>query len=1486
MKQSRTFRVFVSSTFADLKAERDALQREVFPRLRDLCARNGCRFQAIDLRWGVSGEAALDQQTMNICLSELHRCQQITPRPNFLILLGDRYGWIPLPPQIDAAEFERLLQHVPDSETSLLVYDERHPETEQQRTGWYRRDENAVPPQYILRPRHMECPEDASDTQRHATEQLEAGGWAEIESRLRKVLLDAIAACPDAGEGDWQTKYEASATHQEIIHGAMALPDEREHVFAFFRNIRNRATLPAGSEFVDAGTERIDALKETIRETSGVTVHDYDATWNGSNLEYPLPQLCDNVYESLRRIIEEEIGKLEELPALTREIIAHQEFAAERRQNFIGRREMLEAIDGYLQGENPSPLVVYGPSGCGKSALLAQAAQQAADRYPGAYILQRFIGATPASTNITTLLRDLCLEIYDTFNFAELKERELAGAEGEAREQVRKKYDIPDEYRLLSEQFRAFLSLVPAEHGLILLLDALDQLSPDNNAHALHWLPTPLLAHVRLVVSVLEREGDAAQCLRAAETRFPPESLQRVGEMTSADGEGALSAWLAEAGRALTAEQRRSLLAGFARCPLPLYLKLACTEALRWKSFDGVLGGADDVPGLADDIPGIIGDLFARLEDRRQHGPALVRSSLGYLTAARHGLSETEMLALLSADPAVMADLRARSRKSPDAEEIPAVVWLRLYHDLAPYLLERAADNTALLGFYHRQFGEAAQTRYWSRDYHSKLADFFVKQPLWLSVQSRLPNHRKCAEQLYQQTESDQMWIELAASLTDLDFVDAKSKAGMVYDLVVDYNRIEWHKEKERRERSKAYADKVIAYSADPDNVPFPDPPETVPFRPPKTINEQRGDWTFFERVKAWEHFVGTHIRRLADGDAPVFQMAWNSADSGPVAERAADLERESNGFTGEWLRLRNPPPFILNLTCLRILEGHTDGVKAIMITPDSRRAVSGSEDNTLRVWNLETGESRVLSGHRDVVWAVAITPDGRRALSGSGDSTLRVWDLETGESWALEGHTRVVFAVSITPDGRRALSGSGDSTLRAWDLETGESRVLCGHGNGVWAVAITPDGRSAVSGSGDSTLRVWDLETGEERAPEEITAGVTAVTITPDGRRAITRSRDNTLRVWELATGESRLLVRPTLEELAVVITPDGRCRAVKGWNYEKCMLSVLYGSIDEIWVDLITPDGGRYIFLDSGFPHMWKMQNGGTFRALPGHTDRVKALSITPDGRCAVSGSADQSLRVWDLETGECRNILAGHTHSVNTVAITPDGCRAVSGGEDNTLRVWDLETGKCINILAGHTQSVYTVAITPDGRRVMSGSATDQSLLVCLMRGSEEKNLRVWDLETGKCINILAGHTQSVYTVAITPDGHRTVSGSKDKTLRLWNLETGECITVCSMGASVSFIVVHGLRLVVGNSGNRVNIFNIENYHLGRPVVTAARLWLFERLTWDNNLTAKCYWCGTRFVVKDNWIGQEIACPLDGCSKPLKLNPFVCDNSDWLR
>ena len=175
-----TFRVFVSSTFSDLKAERNALQEHVFPHLREYCQKHGARFQAIDLRWGVSEEAALDQQTMNICLEELRRCQRTSPHPNFIVLLGQRYGWCPLPSLIAATEFEPIRKQITVADDGALL------------DHWYRRDDNAVPHEYCLQPRPVEVSENESEPDKQAAREAEAREWSEIEHRLRAILLAGV----------------------------------------------------------------------------------------------------------------------------------------------------------------------------------------------------------------------------------------------------------------------------------------------------------------------------------------------------------------------------------------------------------------------------------------------------------------------------------------------------------------------------------------------------------------------------------------------------------------------------------------------------------------------------------------------------------------------------------------------------------------------------------------------------------------------------------------------------------------------------------------------------------------------------------------------------------------------------------------------------------------------------------------------------------------------------------------------------------------------------------------------------------------------------------------------------------------------------------------------------------------------------------------------------------------------------------------------
>jgi hypothetical protein len=745
---SKTFRIFVSSTFSDLKEERNALQQRVFPRLRELCAQHGARFQAIDLRWGVSEEAGLDQRTMNICFDEIGRCRKTTPRPNFVLLLGDRYGWRPLPPAIPAHEFNEICTRISADERKRLE-------------EWYQKDDNTVPSEYCLKPREP------------GGEYEDYDAWSKVEADLRSILLKGVKDMP-LEERD-RLKYEASATEQEIHRGALRVPDAREHVFCFFRTINTKNDKPlvddlppdgSARDFVDQvkadgqyeadsdAHDRQEALKSRLRGLFlGNNIYEYGAGWTGSGITTThLDKLCDDVYGTLSRIITQELERLEEVDPLDKEIADHDAFAEDRARVFIGRAAILEAIAGYLNRADEHPLAIHGASGSGKSALMARSVQQARGDHPGAEVIVRFIGATPESSDGRALLQSLCLQISRRY-----------GADEST---------VPTDYRELVDEFPKRLALATADRPLILFLDALDQLTDAEGARSLVWLPAELPEHVRLVVSTLPGE-----CLSVLENKLPAASLVELEPMPVEEGQALLDVWLEEASRALQPQQREEVLGKFTRNGLPLYLKLAFEETRLWKSYT-----PSRETELQPDIPSIIRQLFKRLSDQANHGQVMVERSLAYLAAAKNGLSEDEMLDVLSNDADVLADFKRRSPKSPDVDRLPVVIWSRLYFDLEPYLTERSADGASLLGFYHRQLGEVTADDYLAGDAklprHRLLADYFGGAPLEIqSDDGVIPNLRKLSELPYQQTMGE-LWARLHVTLTDFRFLETKAAVG------------------------------------------------------------------------------------------------------------------------------------------------------------------------------------------------------------------------------------------------------------------------------------------------------------------------------------------------------------------------------------------------------------------------------------------------------------------------------------------------------------------------------------------------------------------------------------------------------------------------------------------------------------------------------------------------------------------------------------
>ena len=169
----------------------------------------------------------------------------------------------------------------------------------------------------------------------------------------------------------------------------------------------------------------------------------------------------------------------------------------------------------------------------------------------------------------------------------------------------------------------------------------------------------------------------------------------------------------------------------------------------------------------------------------------------------------------------------------------------------------------------------------------------------------------------------------------------------------------------------------------------------------------------------------------------------------------------------------------------LRELQGHTDYVKSVAFLPDGNQIVSGSNDKSVWVWDTKTGELLSELQTEEEVHSVAFSPDGNQIVYGEDELVwVWVWDTKTGEQLReLQGHTREVYSVAFSSDGNQIVSGSCDQSVRVWDVKTGEQlRELQGHTNDVNSVFFSPDSNQIVSGSHDQSVQVWNAETGEKQ--------------------------------------------------------------------------------------------------------------------------------------------------------------------------------------------------------------------------------------------------------------------------------------------------------------------------------------------------------------------------------------------------------------------
>jgi WD40 repeat protein len=468
-------------------------------------------------------------------------------------------------------------------------------------------------------------------------------------------------------------------------------------------------------------------------------------------------------------------------------------------------------------------------------------------------------------------------------------------------------------------------------------------------------------------------------------------------------------------------------------------------------------------------------------------------------------------------------------------------------------------------------------------------------------------------------------------------------------------------------------------------------------------------------------------------------------------------------------------------------------GTHALALDAAGRHVALGSGQGTIRVWDREQRrEVASWNGHSEHVSALAFSPDGKRLASAAGDGKARLWSWQTGKKERdLAANIGPVHALSWRRDGG-FLAASGEGGAVVWDLDKGTDRRF-ESSTRQWSssVAFGPD--ILALGGGDGRVIIRDFPSGKIRhALAAHQSGVAALAISPDERQLVSAAGD-VVRFWSLESGREESSLRSQTQTAWIAFPDKGpylvigsRFAAAVVWDLRtKSAVAQLYGMHD--MCGQFTPDGSAILLgTASGTVRLCTMATverdlkeargkaetplRGPVRIDPmtivvprGHLDNVYGVAASGDGRWFATASHDRTVKLWDAHALQLVRTFE-HRDIFWCVAFSADSKYLAGGSRE--IKVWEVATGRELGNLEGHRALVRGVAFHPS-RPLLASCASDGSV-------------RLWDLEAARLSpqkggrNVLLHQFKrpGVHNLAFHPDGHWLAVAWDDPSLALWD------------------------------------------------------------------------------------------------------------------
>ncbi|XP_022614773.1 NACHT domain- and WD repeat-containing protein 1 [Seriola dumerili] len=1286
---SNMIRVFISSTFTDMSSERKALLEKAYPEVLSFCRSLGLVFEVVDLRWGIRNVTPGVHESCEIFLQEIETCKRISAGPAFIALLGNRYGHRALPRLVLQKQFEVLLSKL-----------SKNPEGVKQLNQWFLKDSNAVPPTYVLQPITAHFPH-YSDLRPESGPQRDNDvlSWRFTETQLLQLLRSAATDAEAAGDitAEQRQQFYTSVTERELEHGLWK-DDGELSALLFVREIprqRVRDGPKRLAKYMDLNAEGLlDAEAQSL--LTGLKSRLYASSRKILNLhcvelskgsvdpkrkehaQY-LDSVCEQFVTQMKARITAAVdsppegrrrkiwGNTEEENEDTsdwvgEEVAQHVAMSAELCRGLHGREGLLGKLclamwesTNVLHG----PLVVHGAAGMGKTALLCKLAQEMRSVLEaGSVVVIRLLSARhPQRPDIDHVLRSICLQVCLACGLSPPSPL-TAGTHLE-----------------LLRFFRNVLTQVSQQgNSLLLILDALDQLSDQNHAHRLHWLPTDLPPNVHLVVS-MDTYSEAFVNMRLKLESLG--SFFEVERLSRDEGKQIVESNMRASQRALTPEQSDAVMQSFNSTGCPLHLKLILSAARRWTSFTPLT----EIK-LGANAQEMMSQLFLMLE--KKHGKELVGGALGYLTLAREGLLEAELRDVMSLDDDVISEVyRYSLPPTPSLIRLPPLLWARLKRDLEDHLEERWTGGVAAVAFNNRRLVEAVSSRYLTSERRGRslriMAEYFLgrwsgklkpaalpglslllsdrkvpPQPLWFAP--GLANVRKLQELPYHLLHAG-LWEELQREVIgSAEWLYCKSRVCGVSSVIHDLDQCSQ----------------------------YMDCTETRLIRDTLVL------------IKPSLDFLDNHIdMSLFYTELLARLCSLASTFPSVIGQLCSQCE--------EWLLTCAEPILVPKCSFLQqpggalqhTLSGLQGGVLCVDVSVEAELLVAGSDDGVVAVWSLSDQQLvHTLLGHTGAVLSVKVIDSSSHCLSLAADGSLRRWSLMNGQQLLC-----IQEAVPV------------DSAPSSVHLHLSEQRqLLCVYTMTqvkVWKL----DGAELFSSSSDEGSLVLGVL--EDSVVSLSDCGLVRISRPVNGTQTVETQLENAQRCFTLVNS-----VTLPKRGKVFVVTTEGFLYQISGSGRQTAVEFPLVPSLLSVTEDekILMAGAERTLSL-------FNIDTDSLDKFLDlQHEDSVLSASISSDGRQLASGAADQLIRIWSVTTGALLDTLCGSDTPVTSVVLYK-GFVVSASTATSSIQLWNLKYDTQHKPTAHIPSGCAHVAITKD---------TDQ---VFFVRQPSQTEVISWNNHTGE-------------------------------------------------------------------------------------------------------------------------------------------------------